>query len=93
MFGKYASARDAGNFAAGMVAQQSMLPNAFFDYGYGLYNMSGNNFATSALLLFSDLMLLHRYPYIGASVMLRRARFGEHPLSRMGIEAGKNFFR
>ena len=53
LFGKYASARDAGNFTAGAFTQmQVLVPNAFYDYGFGLYNQSGNNFKKSAVMGF-----------------------------------------
>ena len=37
LFGKYASARDVGNFAAGAVAKNSYWPGILLDYGFGLY--------------------------------------------------------
>lgn len=51
LFGKYASARDAGNFAAGAVAANSYWPGFMIDYGFGLYNMSGNNASRSKEML------------------------------------------
>lgn len=50
--GVYASARDAGNFAAGVIAQKSIFGSAAIEYGFGAYNASGNSkigmFATMA---------------------------------------------
>ncbi|WP_156810144.1 RHS repeat-associated core domain-containing protein [Nitritalea halalkaliphila] len=42
LYGKYASPRDAGNFAAGAVAQMSGL-EPIAQFGYGAYNMTGNS--------------------------------------------------
>ncbi|EMY3481608.1 hypothetical protein AAIP42_002540, partial [Flavobacterium psychrophilum] len=97
LFGKYASARDAGNFAAGAVAQGSIMPNAFSDYGFGTYNASGNSVFGSMGMIAKDLML-YTSPMPGASQMGAvsmsiKANFGEHPLSRAGIEAGKKFIQ
>lgn len=91
LFGSYASARDAGNFAAGAVAQMSLMPNGFSDYGFGTYNASGNSVWGSIKSVASDLMTYGTNPALGASLMSIKANFGEHPLSRTGIEAGKSF--
>ena len=95
LFGSYASARDAGNFAAGAVAQMSIMPNGFSDYGFGTYNLSGNSVWGSIKSVASDLMQLASpmpgASQIGATSMIFKANFGEHPLSRAGIEAGKSF--
>ncbi|MBT0813068.1 hypothetical protein KIH41_17400 [Litoribacter ruber] len=89
LFDKYASARDAGNFTAGAIAQKSKIPNFIFDYGFGVYNQSGNNELKSGLMIASDLMT---FP-MGLGVMIYRAKFGEDKFTQMGIEAGKKYFR
>ena len=97
LFGKYASARDAGNFTAGAVAQMSIMPNSFSDYGFGTYNASGNNFFSSAKMIAKDLMMmaspLPSYNQVGKMSMISQTMFGEHPLSKAGIEAGKSFIK
>ena len=40
LYGKYASPRDAGNFAAGMFSQSTGWMSPIIDFGYGLYNYS-----------------------------------------------------
>ena len=97
LFGKYASARDAGNFAAGAVAQMSIMPNGFSDYGFGTYNASENNFLNSAKMIAKDMMMLFSlmpvYYQKGVMSITLKANFGEHPLSSAGIEAGKSFIQ
>jgi RHS repeat-associated protein len=92
LFGKYASARDAGNMAAGAVAQLSIFPNAVFDYGYGAYNQSGNKLLKTAGKVFTDLMGVFSGSgsNIGAINSIRNTMTnGEDKLSKRGIEAGK----
>ncbi|MEN2399264.1 DUF6443 domain-containing protein [Flavobacterium sp. MC2016-06] len=93
LFGSYASARDAGNFAAGAIAQLSLLPTSFSDYGFGTYNASGNSVWGSIKMLVKDLLLVSNPTTrgTGASSMFIKANYGENPLSSAGIEAGKNF--
>lgn len=38
----YASARDAGNFAAGMVQQSSIVPNYITSVGFGAFNYANS---------------------------------------------------
>lgn len=91
LFGKYASARDAGNFTAGAFAQmQVLVPNAFYDYGFGLYNQSGNNFKKSVVMGFIHLTQAQKFNF---KPMINTAKNGEHPLSRAGIEVGKSFIK
>jgi len=93
LFGKYASARDAGNFTAGAIAQKSVLPNAFFDFGYGVYNLSGNSVFNSFCIITADLIVLDLSTVAGAALIHQQAEFGENPLSKAGIEAGKAYVR
>lgn len=98
LFGKYASARDAGNFLAGAMAELSILPNGMIDYGYGVYNLSDNKIMKSIEMVAGDVMeLLFRPPLFKGKLpaydMKVTAASGEHPLSRAGISAGKDFIK
>ncbi|MFC3197608.1 hypothetical protein ACFOET_08290 [Parapedobacter deserti] len=90
LFGKYASARDAGNFAAGAVAANSYFPELAIDYGFGLYNMSGNNVNRAIGLAGRDVM---NTPWGTIGSVLMRAKTGENPLSQAGIDAGKAYMK
>ncbi|MGP1515923.1 MAG: RHS repeat-associated core domain-containing protein [Bacteroidales bacterium] len=92
LFGKYASARDAGNFAAGAVAELSGYPN-LAEYGYGLYNMSGNNPIRALQNIVSDAKLLLRNPSVGYQNILNRINNGEDKLSKTGISVGRNYIK
>jgi hypothetical protein len=91
LFGKYASARDAGNFTAGAVAQISTVPNGILDYGFGTYNQSGNKVGLSLLKITSDILITIAVPPIGTSSIMNTIINGEDKLSKAGIEAGKEF--
>lgn len=75
----YASARDAGNFAAGAVADDSYLPTSTLLNGFGAYNASGNS-AVSAVFVFAGNIRGH---YLD-----RSPTHGEDPLSYKAIESG-----
>lgn len=92
LYGKYASARDVGNFAAGAVSEKSPVPNIFTNYGFGLYNQSGNNKRTSVLMGVADVTMGIVAPPIGIGILLFRANFGEDKLSKQGITAGQKYF-
>ena len=73
----------------------SIMPNGFSDYGFGTYNSSGNSFWGSFKSVASDLI---QYisptpgaPQMGSMSMVIKANFGENPLSKAGIAAGKEF--
>jgi RHS repeat-associated protein len=88
LYGKYASARDAGNFAAGAVAEmQPFIPNAIPDYGFGVYSQSGNNVIRSMMIVWAQIANLD---FKG---MKNSAMNGENPLSKAGIEAGKKYYK
>lgn len=93
LFGKYASARDAGNFAAGAVAQNSILPNFMFDYGYGTYNLSNNNVDRTIFSIGTDILTLPVVPGFSMGSAYYKAKYGESPLTKMGIEAGKKYIK
>jgi len=88
LFGKYASARDAGNFAAGAVAKSSFWPGIMIDYGFGLYSKSGNIGSESINNFAKDIMTTPTG--IAANIGVT-ANFGEYKLSREGIAAGKAY--
>ncbi len=93
LFDKFASARDAGNFAAGAVAQKSILPNLIFNYGYGLYNQANNNKPLTALIGATDLITGLTNPTAGIGIFIYRANLGENRLSSEGRVAGESFIR
>jgi hypothetical protein len=93
LFGKYASARDAGNMTAGAVAQLSLFPNKLFDYGYGAYNQSGNSIWGTAKIVVSDLLGLTSGTSSSEETLnsIRNTiTHGEDMLSQQGINAGKD---
>lgn len=92
LWDKYASARDAGNIAAGIVAERSNFPTLLIDYGFGLYNQSGNNKKVEAAKGLGDYVLGTISPPIGVTNFLRRALTGEDKLTRYGINTGKKVF-
>ncbi|MDH6355871.1 hypothetical protein M2132_002221 [Dysgonomonas sp. PH5-45] len=85
LYGKYTSARDAGNFAAGAVAQKSIIPNFITDYGYEIYNRSENKIGKSINLLLRN--------GLNPIMIFETGLFGEDTLSKVGIEAGKSYIR
>lgn len=76
LFGKYASARDAGNFAAGAVAQRSQYSAILLDLGFGSHNATGNSKVAGGIV--SGLEFLT--PFVGAYMI----HFGEDKLSKAG---------
>lgn len=90
LFGKYASARDAGNIAAGMVTQRSNFPNLIIDYGFGAYNQAGNNKVKAGMLGLLDGYIGSIYPPAGFGLLFYRGTFGEDKLSKRGIDLGKS---
>jgi len=92
LYGKYASPRDAGNFAAGAVAQMSgIAPIAQF--GFGAYNMTGNNkLLTGAVTgVVGGLTLINPAIGIGAAHLI--GRYGEDKLSQRSIDIGKQYIK
>ncbi len=92
LWNKYASARDAGNIAAGIVAKESNFPTVLIDYGFGLYNQSGNNKKVAVGKGAGDYLLGTFNPALGIGNFLRRAFTGEDKLTRDGINAGKKVY-
>lgn len=63
------------------------------DYGFGVYNQSGNNKRTAIGLGIKDIIMSSITPPIGIYQFLKTALTGEDKLTRDGINAGKKVFR
>jgi hypothetical protein len=92
LFGKYASPRDAGNFTAGAVAQKSGL-EPIAQFGYGAYNLTGNNkLLTGAVTVFvGGLTLMNPAVGLGAAYLI--SKHGEDKLSQNAIDIGKQYIK
>ncbi|WP_216857862.1 RHS repeat-associated core domain-containing protein [Pedobacter steynii] len=93
LWGKFASAKDAGNIAAGIVAESSNFPTIGIDYGFGVYNQAGNNEKAAVFMGIRDIFTTIMTPQAGLFQFLRTAFTGEDKLTRDGINAGKKIFR
>ncbi|MCF0075667.1 RHS repeat-associated core domain-containing protein [Dyadobacter sp. CY261] len=90
LHGRYASPRDAGNFAAGAIAASSAM-EPVVQFGFGAYNLTGNKiFPTAALTLATGLLTLAQ-PAVGMTAGYLIGRFGEDRLSQRSIDIGKRF--
>ena len=83
--GVYASARDAGNFAAGVMSDKSMFSNESIMYGYGAYNAGGNNVKNAFFSIISDGIIRLSG---GNKGLLQSPSYGEDKQSFLGINAG-----
>ena len=90
LYGQYASPRDAGNFAAGMFAASQGLFEPVIMYGYGAYNLCGNNIPKTVQYVFKNAispvpisLKMFRYAYL----------HGEHEISRLGQTMGINYYK
>ncbi len=91
LYGKYASPRDAGNFVAGVVAESAgTLGCLIAQFGYGAYNISGNNKVKTGIITVSSLGLLIGTPIMGA-INVRIIMNGEDELSQHCIDLGKEY--
>ncbi len=92
LFGKYASPRDAGNFAAGAVAQKSGLA-PLAQFGYGAYNLLGNNKPLTLAITGAVgwVTLVNRPLGLGSAYLI--GKYGEDKLSQRSIDIGKDFIR
>ena len=88
LFGKYASPRDAGNFAAGAVAQASGAA-AIYQHGYGTYNASGNSKWKMAAMNYGFL-IAGPLGWAGGALT---GHFGEDKLSQRSINIGKSYIK
>jgi len=93
LYGKYASARDAGNFAAGMVSVKSIVPTGIVDMGFGAYNMTGNSKLGTGIITSVVGVATVFVPPLGIGAGYLIGRYGEDKLSRAGIVAGQNYQR
>ncbi|MCR4770285.1 MAG: RHS repeat-associated core domain-containing protein [Bacteroidaceae bacterium] len=104
LFGKYASARDAGNFGAGIVKARSSVSSDFIQYGYGKYNETGNSIFGTILNVLLDFHLLsgesghdpvesYYNMKLGQKRMQNTIDYGENPLSQAGINAGFEYWK
>ena len=92
LFGKYASPRDAGNFAAGAVAQKSSL-TGIAQFGYGAYNLSGNSKVKTGLITGAVGILTLANPALGLGAGYLIGKFGEDKLSQRSIDIGKQYIK
>lgn len=92
LFGKYASPRDAGNFAAGAIAEKSPL-TGIVQFGYGAYNISGNSKGKTVLIsgAIGGLTLVNPVLGLGAGYII--GKFGEDKLSQRSIDIGKQYIK
>ena len=90
LYGKYASPRDAGNFAAGAVAQMSGF-EPIAQFGYGAYNLTGNSKSLTGLMTIGVGILTYTNSSIGLSAAGLISKFGEDKLSQRSIDLGKQY--
>jgi|GEM_PF-2397721 len=92
LYGKYASPRDAGNFAAGAVAQKSGI-EPIVQFGYGAYNLTGNNKLRTGVLTLGVGITIMANPMIGLTTGYLIGKYGEDILSQRSIDIGKQFIK
>jgi RHS repeat-associated protein len=92
LYGKYASPRDAGNFAAGAVAQSSGM-EPIVQYGFGAYNLTGNSKPLTVALTAGVVLLTRISPALGLGSAYLIGKYGEDKLSQRSINIGKDFIR
>ncbi|MCD9020187.1 LamG-like jellyroll fold domain-containing protein, partial [Parachryseolinea silvisoli] len=86
----FASARDAGNFAAGMVQQNSIIPNYIIGVGFGGFNKSNSKFFGALLAL--EKFFIDPMPSNGVPISpLRAPHYGEAKASSLGIMSGRAY--
>lgn len=90
LYGKYASPRDAGNFAAGAVAQMSGI-EPIAQFGYGAYNLSGNSKPIAGIISAGVGVLVLTNPAVGLGAATLISKFGEDKLSQRSIDIGKDY--
>ena len=87
-YGKYVSARDAGNILAGRFAKSCIVPTSIIKYGYGRFNESGNNFSKFAGQCLQDLLGCSINPLLMPIMLSYHGNYGENRCSQDGINAG-----
>jgi len=66
-------------------------PNAIYDYGYGTYNMTGNNKIKTGLIVYGE--MLFKFHRLAIAAMGYQTKYGEDLLTQQDIEAGKQFWK
>ena len=90
----YASARDAGNFAAGMVQQRSILPNYMTSVGFGAFNYAGSKGKGFLYALEKFFLDTNPDPFgFGPSSPLRPPYYGEDKGTALAIEKGRAHYK
>ena len=89
LYGKYASPRDAGNFAAGVVAEKSGI-SPVVQFGYGAYNLTGNSKVKTGILTGAVGILTVINPVAGAVAAYAVGAYGEDKLTQRSIDLGKS---
>ncbi|THD66634.1 hypothetical protein E7Z59_12655 [Robertkochia marina] len=92
LYGKYASPRDAGNFAAGVVAENSGM-EPVVQFGYGAYNLTGNSKVKTGLLTVGVGFFTIANPILGTGTALLISKYGEDKLTQRSIDIGKSHAR
>ncbi len=92
LYGKYASPRDAGNFAAGAVAQMSSFTE-IVQFGYGAYNLSGNSKVKTGAITVGVGILTVLNPVLGITTATLIGKYGEDKLSQRSIDIGKQYIK
>ena len=90
LYGKYASPRDAGNFAAGIVAERSGI-EPIVQFGFGAYNLTGNNKPLTAVVTAGVVYLTIVNKHVGLTTAYLIGKYGEDKLSQRSIDLGKNY--
>ena len=81
----YASARDAGNFLAGAVADKSLVPTDMILRGFGAFNLARNSAPLGGLIFgFNEAWSI----FSGVNQLSLLPTRGEDPLSFMAIDLG-----
>lgn len=92
LYGKYASPRDAGNFLAGAIAQQSGI-EPIVQFGFGAYNLTGNSKPLTGLLTAAFGATTLFSTRIGLTAGYLIGKFGEDKLTQRSIDIGKQFIK
>ena len=92
LFGKYASPRDAGNFAAGYFSASRGVFSPVIDFGYGFYNISGNDKTRTCINAALFIIAPISIPSKGVAFVLI-GQFGEDKISRLSQKAGRRYYR
>lgn len=92
LYGKYASPRDAGNFAAGAVAQMSGV-EPIAQFGYGAYNLTGNSKVLTGLVTNYVGLSILIHPPLGLGAAYLIGKYGEDKLTQRSIDLGKQYIK